>query len=1227
MGRTRAFLIGHLSCCLLIASSAQGQTPVVIDASPTSFLCHLVRRIPGSTSFDRRDEFWLRDGLRRTFVDVTKPELVCNSTDSAGRFSDEHLTGYRLRRSRGSKRFALDARIPLDNALGRTYAVLRDRDRVLVPAALHSGTSIPPGAEAPDAEAYSCYELDRRRAATGFARGTQVSLVDAFLPAATYDVLHPTRLCLAAAAETPPARDPSKRLLCYAVRRTGSNAAAATRAVSTTDRFGDLHLATTGRSNVALELCLTSTVPDFDGDGLDEQREAASGTRADLADSDADGLADGYEVDNDLDPLSASDSGTDPDGDGLTNLQESALGTDPNVADTDGDGLADGAEVTVYRTSPTLADSDADTIDDARELSAGLNPNSPDDANLDPDADGLSNRQELAAGTDRTRTDTDGDGSNDGLELFTLATDPLDPDMDDDGLSDTQEATIFGTNPRAFDTDGGGRDDYAEVTIDASDPLDGSDDVLAFPALSTSQPLDRARFIPRSSWIRLRFAHPFDPRLVEQLSLTCGGTQVTFAATIVEARNVILNPDTLLPASQSCVLSWPGYSGASSLSFTTAAPGSTSHVIYNRDDTRARHPFPDDFWLVPDATTATGSRVAVPIPTGTDLLPSLYTSLLERTNQHDGFSPAGPIVVALAAPPNSGSLPTTTEQSLDPMASVGLFDLDPSSPTYAQRVPFELKSRFDITGSGLVSYTLLIFPSVPLEPGRSYGLVLTNRVTLGSRPFEASPFFQAALAPPTAGESANVTRVRSLATSVLDVVGSDAVPAIPVEDVILATRISIRSVDAIASDLLSIRDQLALDDPGRFEIDSVKAPNDPTIVDLFYPEDVAAVVYGRWMSPNWREGSFVARDDDGSPRVTGTRPLRFVLLLPKSSGRKPAPLLMYQNGNPGSAEAEVPFFGSWKNGTGPSLAQSGFALIGFTDTMNREVSAGYSDPNAAINAQINRIFLELLGRRDVPDYWLQTNADQLSFLRMLPTLRRLDVLPLGSPDGVPDLDLTLPLGYFGLSYGAIQGSALLPYAPEIRAAALTVGGGPLAQMLIHQNPEAFILGIGSFFPAATPAEIWTAMALFQAVFDRQDGYNHMRFLYREPFAVGGSLDKASVLLTVGLNDMLAPNNGTEAMAHGMGPIPLLLPEYRRVPQLDKVSAPVSANIDAKTTAAMSQYVPAGMYEFAATLGCEFEYNGHYCAQTAPPALMQRARYFQSALSDGAPVIESFVPEP
>ena len=123
---------------------------------------------------------------------------------------------------------------------------------------------------------------------------------------------------------------------------------------------------------------------DWDGDGIADRMESTLyGTNWQEADTDGDGLDDGWEIENGLDPLDTGqpcisigegltevecedipvasvdteretgeqnetfpnpDNGPlgDPDRDGLTNLDEAELGTNPRLKDTDGDGQSDG---------------------------------------------------------------------------------------------------------------------------------------------------------------------------------------------------------------------------------------------------------------------------------------------------------------------------------------------------------------------------------------------------------------------------------------------------------------------------------------------------------------------------------------------------------------------------------------------------------------------------------------------------------------------------------------------------------------------------------------------------------------------------------------------------------------------------------------------------------------------------------------------------------------------
>ncbi len=296
---------------------------------------------------------------------------------------------------------------------------------------------------------------------------------------------------------------------------------------------------------IELEIGTSPTDPDTDGDGIDDATEV--GLPGAPFDTDGDGIIDALEsnvIDADgdgapaqLDPTegdvcspSPSAAACDQDGDGLTNAEEIAAGTDPLNVDSDGDLAPDGVEVGDSGSPP---DADGDGVIDALESGTtdGDGDGSPDQydpTNGDPcapnagagpcdqDADGLTNDQEIALGTDPADADSDDDGVSDGAEPNAASDsdgdgliNALDPDSDDDFLFDGTEmglgcggpgtdvgagtcipdadmgATI--TNPLDPDTDAGGLLDGVEdanhdgvVGPNETDPSSqGGDDAMA----------------------------------------------------------------------------------------------------------------------------------------------------------------------------------------------------------------------------------------------------------------------------------------------------------------------------------------------------------------------------------------------------------------------------------------------------------------------------------------------------------------------------------------------------------------------------------------------------------------------------------------------------------------------------------------------------------------------------------------------------------------------------
>ncbi len=726
------------------------------------------------------------------------------------------------------------------------------------------------------------------------------------------------------------------------------------------------------------------------------------------------------------------------------------------------------------------------------------------------------------------------------------------------------------------------------------------------PPLASSFPASGQTISP-SEWPRATFSATVDPTSMDSLRVFCGGQPVLRLTFRLNSDTVVAQPFAMLPAGASCSLEIDTVNGLQSVAFQTSAAGGGFSTVHDRRNTDVPLPFPDDVFLTPDASQVTNLRPdftgRLPIPQGSANL--LIVSLANRAEaSSDGWSPVGPISLQLSEAPDLSSLPLDRDASLDPLSSVALIDMTAGSTRFGQRVPFSLIPRSDTLAGQPTIHALVIQPGIALEPEGTYGLVVTDRVlSQGGQPLARSPFFELAAKNFQAGEDARIGETRALADDVMRVAERITPIAIPRTDVVLAARISVRSTDHFPNDVLAMRqDVLAV--PPNVTISSVSADFDP---------DVAAIVRGTFDVPVWIGVSgLVNRDASGIPTATGTASVPFILALPAAAAVSGmAPTLMYQHGNPGSSEGEVP-------GAARSfLGGNGFAVGGFTDVLNRNF--------ADVAEQQNAIFTQVLfGGGQAQDFYIQTYAEQIAFVQALKSMDSLDVLPIGAPDGVPDLDPSV-LVYEGISYGSTHGSALMAYEPDIRAAAMVAGAGKLVELLEYQDrtlplggPRFLVESLPANLTAVRMPDLWMALQMFAISYDPQEPHNHARFIYQEPITVGGSTTKASMLVVEGVDDSFTANNATRSLARQLGGITQFSPALR-VSDLPEQSTPVQANIDASTSAAMVQYVPAGSSVPAST-GCQSQFEGHFCAQTAPEARAQRIRFYQSALT-GTPVID------
>ena len=735
----------------------------------------------------------------------------------------------------------------------------------------------------------------------------------------------------------------------------------------------------------------------------------------------------------------------------------------------------------------------------------------------------------------------------------------------------------------------------------------------ALPALASSTPAADAHDLPIGEWIDLEFAMEPGWLQLETLALACDGRRLDRRIHRLGPRRLSVDPRGGLPPDAACGIRWQGRLGPEGFDFHTAPRRPRAFIPYARSGALEPAPFPDDFFTRPDPGSPTGLRVFLPERT-TRGLSRVVTALRAEIDGLTGFSPIAHLLVRFSEAVDPLSVPATPEESLSPGASVLLLDLDPETPDPQRRVPFRMTLRADPGPAGRLQHSALIFPSIPLRPTGRYGLVITHRArALSGAPFESSVTMARVLGPGRPIDPEPIVRARQLVAPVLGVASERLFPPVELADMALALRFTVRDTDGLPADLMAIGERTWAAPPPAFEIDRVESGRPGSAV--------AAVVHGRWRSVEWRRGNALARDAAGRPEAQGERWLPFVMTLPRRAPAAGAPLVLYQHGTPGSAEAEVPSIGRH------ALSSAGFAVLGFTDVINRELVEGSADPPGAVMRQALRLLASTLIDGRVPDYWLQTHAEQLAFVRMLPTLGQLDLLPLGAPDGRPEIDGAAPLSYVGVSEGANLAPGLLAYAPEVRAAVLLAGGGRLSELMIHQRGSTLLELLPQFFEGASPLDVWLALSLFQMAFDRQDGHNHARFVYRAPRSRLVGAPRTSIMLVAGVGDTLVPNHATDSLAWQLGPMPLLGLFVRSVPFLPRAYVAVQANIDAQTTAAYRRMVPTGIPGMRPSPGCtvpllhpELAREGHFCAQLAEESQLERATFLLSAQGGDPPII-------
>lgn len=752
-----------------------------------------------------------------------------------------------------------------------------------------------------------------------------------------------------------------------------------------------------------------------------------------------------------------------------------------------------------------------------------------------------------------------------------------------------------------------------------------------------SIPADGSEAVAIGLWPELRVAPAGASEAIVGIDLDCQGELRPVRIHRPAPGRIVVQPENRLPAERSCRLAWSRAGTREGIAFTTfraaAAPGRALQIVYRRSNPGEVAPIPDDFWTVFDPQSATRLRLALPVAPRSDLR-EVIEGLRPELGRGDGWSPIGPIVLPISDRIDPDTIPRTVDASVDPASTIALVEIDRERPERGERWPFEAVLRKDRSSIGLEDHALWILPARPLRPGGRYALLVRRGVASESGRAMSEPGQLRAILARRAENRAGVSLL--LADQLAPALEtSDEALAIPWtrDDLVFALVFTVKSLAGIEADPLALLEGVRAMAGPRIEIERVEAVRDAA-------RPLAALVYGRFATPLWRErrGRAVARDEKGSPRILGRAAQRFVLALPRRASTTPAPLLVYQHGNPGSAKDEI---GSRRQ---DPFLEAGFAVVGFTDLWNRTPVLGRLDRREIVLRQVSALADSVRRHAVVPDDWLVTLGEQLALVEALPELAAsLDVLPLAAPDGRPELDASLPIVYEGISQGAFHGQALVAYSDRIRAASLVVGGARLSELALHQAASSMVKALPFLFGDFRPIDLWVTLALFQTAIDRQDPHLHALRLHREGraaglgalFGPGSSPGSPSILITAGRGDGYVPNRASRSLAWAMGPLAWIDPPEQAAFLLPRAKAPLRGNLADGTTGAYVEIVPYGSSGPTAP-GCLPEAlplpedvlsEGHFCAQLADESVRRRVHFLRSAVDEAVPtVIDPFAVE-
>lgn len=582
-------------------------------------------------------------------------------------------------------------------------------------------------------------------------------------------------------------------------------------------------------------------------------------------------------------------------------------------------------------------------------------------------------------------------------------------------------------------------------------------------------------------------------------------------------------------------------------------------ALYGAAETTMLTPYPSDRYTVTDPSTHTGVRVKLDGSATADPIVTAYGLVADELSAMDGFSTSGGVVASFSGPIDVRGIihdpladPPITDPARDAAeytkkdAPFLLVDVDPKSPergTARGLVPrwwAQGKDDYYYTDE----FTLVAQPATPLLPGTRYLFVVTNRLKAADGGEIGRSADTEAL---ISGETGDAYGAEVL--SALDELEADV--GVARDDVVLATAFTTASVlDETLAMAKAAREAPAPALAAAWEVETPMSAPDPRVR-----------FRARFTAPEYRrplpDGTWQIAD--GKPVPQKQVDLEVFLAFSDATKSGPRPVVIFQHGLGGDKDS------CW--GTAERLSSLNAAVIAIDSPEHGSRSSGGTAVQATFSFFGVDPTTQSFDIARARDNFRQMTSDQLELVRFIGTLGSLDVLPVGAPDGVPDLDVSRIL-YIGHSFGSVQGPAVFALAPEITQATWNVGGDGLMTLL--RDSGTFGLLVNALAPPHTPdGAMGRFFATTQAIVDPGDPLNYARFASLAPTPGVDGWKARDVLLQEVIADTIVPNSTSEALARAAGLV--LADPIQPISGLASAAAPITANTAGGGTGAIVQF--------------------------------------------------------